>query len=87
MHDTAQLVAQGQLNNDEQSIEMTNVFKNETKTGLRYDKVVITLIKGMTNDIICGGNISSYKSFRNAGVGWNDLNWKQNYKLNARPIN
>src|SRR5699024_7026388 len=54
--------------------EITNAFKNGTETGLRYDKVVVTPIKGMTNDMIRGVDISSYKSLENAGVTFYDFN-------------
>ena len=54
--------------------EITNAFKNGTETGLRYDKVVVTPIKEMTNDMIRGVDISSYKSLENAGVTFYDFN-------------
>lgn len=54
--------------------EITNAFKNGTESGLRYDKVVVTPIKGMTNDMIRGVDITSYKSLENAGVTFYDFN-------------
>ena len=54
--------------------EVTDAFKNGTETGLRYDKVVVKPIEGMSEDMIRGVDISSYKSLEDAGVQFYDFN-------------
>ena len=49
-------------------------YKTGTNTGLRYDKVSVKPIQGMTEDMIRGVDIGSYQSLINAGVKFYDFN-------------
>ncbi|WP_225352275.1 glycosyl hydrolase 53 family protein [Limosilactobacillus equigenerosi] len=49
-------------------------YKTGGETGLRYESVKVEPIKGMTDDMVRGVDISSYQSLLNAGVQFYDFN-------------
>lgn len=59
------------------SDDLKLAYQTGTETGLRYDKVKVQKIPGMTDDMVRGVDISSYAALLKAGVKFYDFNGQE----------
>lgn len=62
---------------DKTKDQINLAYQTGSETGLRYDRVNVEKLPGMTDDMIRGVDVSSYQALLNAGVKFYDFNGQE----------